>query len=185
MTTTPTTLTPTSNPPRAPMWPAALMALAGAAVGGLFGFAATAMYGVHDPGDDGASVHYLLYLGPALGAVSGAAVGVAWWLVMRRLAGRAPGIAVVAAGTGLGVAAGVASTVFLHVVLGGVTGNCLDPDWLLALGLCIGLAGAPAGLVTGLVSGIIVWAATAIARQRRPCAAAAGAEAPGEPPPNP
>jgi hypothetical protein len=167
----------TSDPPRMPLWPAILVALAGAAVGGFFGAAASAMYGVYDPGADGASVPYLVYLGLALGAAGGAAVGAAWWLLMRRLLGRASGLKIIAAGAGLGLAAGVASTVFLHAGLAGISDRWTDPDWLPAVGLCVGLLGAPAGLVTGLVCGLVAWAASAIARRKRAFAAA--------PPPTP
>ncbi len=169
-----TTPMPTTDPPRAPLWPAILVALAGAAVGGVFGSAAPVMYGVHDPGADGASVRYLVYLGPALGAVSGAGVGIAWWLVMRRLLGRAPGLAVIAAGAGLGVAAGIASTVFLHAGLAGISWRWTEPDWLSALALCAGLLGAPVGFVTGLVCGLVAWGVSAIARRVRAPAAAEG-----------
>ena len=166
--TTPMT---TIDPPRAPLWPAILVALAGAAVGGFFGEAASAMYGVHDPGADGASVRHLVYLGLALGAASGAGVGAAWWLLMRRLVGRASGLKIIAAGAGLGLAAGIASTVFLHAGLAGVSDRWTDLNWLPVVGLCAALLGAPAGLVTGLVCGIVAWAAAAIARRVRASAA--------------
>jgi len=168
-----TTTVTTTDPPRALLWPAILVALAGAAVGGFFGHAAGVMYGAYAAGDDGASVWYIGYLGLLLGAASGAGVGLAWWLLMRRLLGRASGLKVIAAGAGLGLAAGIVSTLILHAGLVGVSGRWTDLNWLPVVGLCVVLLGAPAGLVTGLVCGIVAWAAAAIARRKRASAAAA------------
>ena len=178
-----TTTVTTTDPPRAPLWPAILVALAGAAVGGFFGHAAGVMYGAYAAGDDGASVWYIGYLGLLLGAASGAGVGLAWWLLMRRLLGRASGLKVIAAGAGLGLAAGVVSTVILHAGLGvswttPVGLSYWELEWLFNVCLSAAVLGAPAGLVTGLVCGLVAWGVSAIARRKRASAAVAA-------PPNP
>jgi len=126
-----------------------VVCVAGAVVGGAFGFLASILY----------DASYAL--SAIAGGGSGVLVGWGWSALMARKTrllipgyGRVPG-RIVGDGILLGLAAGTVSTLVVHSGLAAWTGSVN----IRAIGGFVVAFGLPAGFVTGLICGLIWWVA--------------------------
>ena len=145
---------------------AIIVILAGAAVGGVFGSAATVLYDpvfLSEPHGDPWAAHGFL-----LGAIGGAGAGLLWTILMRRVPAIAGGARVVFTGMGRGIVGGAMAAVFVHLGLMTCCGKWgLEPVFV---GLIVGV---PAGLVTGLFCGLAEWGCRRVERRAQEKAQAA------------
>jgi hypothetical protein len=145
---------------------AIIVILAGAAVGGVFGSAATLLYGPfpsEQPHGDPWAAHGFL-----LGAIGGAGAGLLWTILIRRVPASAGGARVVFAGMGLGIGVGAMAAVFVHLGLMTFCGKWDSEPVFVGL-----IFGVPAGLVTGLFCGLAEWGCRRVERRAQEQAQAA------------
>jgi hypothetical protein len=146
---------------------AIVVILAGAAVGGVFGSAASLLY-------------YPLFLwkppdqnplgapGLLLGAIGGASAGLLWTILMRRVPASAGGARIVFAGMGRGIVVGAMAGVFVHLGLMTFCGKWGSEPVFAGL-----IFGVPAGFVTGLFCGLAEWGCRRVERRAQEKAQAA------------
>lgn len=147
---------------RATWVPAVLVALLAAGLSGVLGELAAWLY----------QARGLRTLGRVTGAVAGLAVAAAWTAWMRRRAGGRARPSVLALGALGGLASGSAAALALHLALSIARSRLSLRDLL--LGQAFGLA---SGALLGLVGGVAWLLALAVAAERGPAAAQAGARA--------
>jgi hypothetical protein len=148
---------------------AIIVILAGAAVGGVFGSAASIMYDFpfHFPSEQQHKNPWGAH-GLLLGAIGGAGAGLLWTILMRRVPAGAGGARIVFTGIGLGIAVGAMAAIVLHLGLmtfSGMWGSGPVEDGL--------IFGVPAGLVTGLFCGLAEWGCRRVERRAQEKAQAA------------
>jgi len=148
---------------------AIVVILAGAAVGGVFGSAASVLYDPlflfpsEQPHKNPWGAHGLL-----LGAIGGAGAGLLWTILMRRVPASAGGFRIGFTGMGLGIVVGAMAAVVLHLGLMLVSGQWMPTYVLIGFFYAV-----PAGFATGLFCGLAEWGCRRVERRAQEKAQAA------------